>query len=74
MFGRGFKQRSSRRAERHTSSNPLTLSCRNRKVSGDLLAIIRERPAVVAELLRSVRRMPVKKVSKISRKIRDGDW
>ena len=44
------------------------------KVSGDLLAIIRERPTVVAELLRSVRRLSAKRVSDLSRQIRDGDW
>ena len=35
---------------------------------------IRERPTVVAELLRAVRAMPAKKASAISRQIRDGDW
>ena len=44
------------------------------KVSGDLLAMIRERPTVVAELLRSVRRLSAKRVSDLSRQIRDGDW
>lgn len=32
------------------------------------------RPAHVAELLRSVRKMPAKRVSEMSRQIRDGDW
>ncbi len=40
----------------------------------DLLEIIRERPTVVAELLRAVRAMPAKKVSAISRQMRAGDW
>ena len=44
------------------------------KVSGDLLEIIRERPALVAELLRAVRRAPAKRVSEIARQVRDGDW
>ena len=44
------------------------------KVPADLVAIIQERPAVVAELLRSVRRMPAKQVSKISKQIREGKW
>ena len=44
------------------------------KVPADLVAIIHERPAVVAELLRSVRRMPAKQVSKISKQIREGKW
>ena len=44
------------------------------KVSGDLLEIIRARPAVVAELLRSIRRAPAKRVSEIARQVRDGNW
>jgi transcriptional regulator with XRE-family HTH domain len=44
------------------------------KVSTDLIQIIRERPAVVAELLRSVRRAPAKRVAEISRQVRDGKW
>lgn len=44
------------------------------KVSGDLLDIIRQRPAVVAELLRSIRRAPTKRISEIARQVRDGDW
>jgi len=43
-------------------------------VSGDLLDIIRDRPTLVAELLRSVRKLPAKRVSQLSRQIRDGDW
>jgi transcriptional regulator with XRE-family HTH domain len=44
------------------------------KVSGDLLDIIRQRPALIAELLRSVRRAPAKKIEQIARQVRDGDW
>ena len=44
------------------------------KVSSDLLAIIRERPTVVAELLRAMRGMSAKRVCAISRQIRDDDW
>ena len=44
------------------------------KVSGDLLEIIRERPTLLAELLRAVRRAPAKRISEISRQVRDGDW
>ncbi len=44
------------------------------KVSSDLLEIIRERPTVVAELLRAMRGLSAKRVSAISRPIRDGDW
>lgn len=51
-----------------------TLLALGGKVSGDLLEIIRERPRVVAELLRSVRKMSAKRVSDLSRQVRDGDW
>ena len=44
------------------------------KVSGDLLEIIRQRPALVAELLRSIRRTPAKRISEMARQVRDGDW
>lgn len=44
------------------------------KVSSDLLAIIRERPALVAELLRAIRDAPTKEVAKLAREVRDGDW
>ena len=51
-----------------------TLLALGGKVSGDLLEIIRERPSVVAELLRSVRKMSAKRVTDLSRQIRDGEW
>jgi transcriptional regulator with XRE-family HTH domain len=54
--------------------NPDALLALAGKVSGDLLEIIRERPTVVAELLRTLRRMSAKRVSEISRQIRDGEW
>src|SRR4029077_16936308 len=44
------------------------------KVSTDLVEIIRQRPALVAELLRSVRRAPARRVSEVSRQIREGKW
>ena len=44
------------------------------KVSGDLLEIIKERPTLVAELLRSIRRTSARRVSEIVRQVRDGDW
>src|SRR3954468_6063513 len=40
------------------------------KVSRDLLEIIRERPALVAELLRAIRRTPAKRISAIARQVR----
>jgi len=44
------------------------------KVSADLLKIIRERPALIAELLRAVRRAPAKRIAKAVREVRDGEW
>ena len=44
------------------------------KVSSDLTQIIRERPAVVGELLRSIRRVPAKRVAQMSRQVREGNW
>ena len=63
-----------RRLAEELGENPDALLALAGKVSSDLLQIIRERPTVVAELLRAVRAMPAKKVSAISRQIRDGDW
>ena len=61
-----------RRLAEELGKNPDALLALAGKVSSDLLAIIRERPTVVAELLRAVRALPAKKVSAISRQIRDG--
>lgn len=44
------------------------------KVSGDLVEIIRQRPALIAELLRSIRPASAKRISEIARQVRDGDW
>jgi HTH-type transcriptional regulator, competence development regulator len=44
------------------------------KVSSDLTQIIRERPAIVGELLRSIRRVPAKRVAQVARQVRDGNW
>jgi transcriptional regulator with XRE-family HTH domain len=44
------------------------------KVSSDLLDIIRDRPTLIAELIRSVRKLPAKRVSEIARQVRDGNW
>ena len=63
-----------RRLAEELGENPDALLALAGKVSSDLLAIIRERPTVVAELLRTVRGMSAKRVSEVSRQIRDGDW
>ena len=44
------------------------------KVSSDLQRIIRERPAVFADLLRQLRDAPDRVIRKAAREIRDGDW
>ena len=63
-----------RRLAEELGEDPDSLLALGGKVSGDLLEIIRERPSVVAELLRSVRKMPAKRLSEITRQIRDGEW
>jgi len=44
------------------------------KVSSDLTKIIRERPTLIGELLRSIRRVPAKRLAEMSRQVRDGIW
>ena len=44
------------------------------KVSSDLAQIIRERPTLVGGLLRSIRRVPAKRVAEMARQVRDGNW
>ena len=63
-----------RRLAEELGKNPDALLALAGKVSSDLLEIIRERPTVVAELLRAMRGMSAKRVSQISRRIRDGEW
>ena len=63
-----------RRLAGELGENPDALLALAGKVSSDLLEIIRERPTVVAELLRAMRGLSAKRVSAISRQIRDGDW
>ena len=63
-----------RRLAEELGENPDALLALAGKVSSDLLEIIRERPTVVAELLRALRGLSAKRISAISRQIRDGDW
>ena len=44
------------------------------KVSSDLLDVIRARPALFADLLRELRKLPDKAVLRLVREVRDGDW
>jgi transcriptional regulator with XRE-family HTH domain len=44
------------------------------KVSSDLQAIIRKRPALFAQLIRDLRNLPDHAVLRVVREVRDGDW
>ena len=44
------------------------------KVSGDLQAIILDRPQAFADLLRQLRDAPEDTILKVTRQIRDGEW
>jgi transcriptional regulator with XRE-family HTH domain len=44
------------------------------KVSSELRAIICKRPALFAELLRTLRNLPNHAVARVVREVRDGDW
>ena len=44
------------------------------KVSSDLLAIIRSRPRLFADLIRQLKNMPDHAVLRIVREVRDGNW
>jgi transcriptional regulator with XRE-family HTH domain len=44
------------------------------KVSSDLLAIIRARPRLFAELIRQLKNLPDKAVVRLVREVRDGSW
>ena len=44
------------------------------KVSSDLQAIILRRPALMAEIIRELKRLPAHAVLRIVRDVRDGDW
>ena len=63
-----------RRLATELGQDPDALLALAGKVSDDLLEIIRGRPTIVAELLRSIRRAPAKRVSEIARQVRDGTW
>ncbi len=44
------------------------------KVSSDLLAIIRKRPTLFADLIRQLKSSPDHAILRVVRKVRDGDW
>ncbi len=63
-----------RRLAEELGEDPDALLARAGKISSDLAEIIRERPTVVAGLLRSVRRASSKRVEEVTRQVRDGVW
>ena len=63
-----------RRIATELGEDPDVLLALAGKVSSDLLQIIRERPTHVGGLLRSIRRVPAKRVAEMARKVRDGNW
>ena len=63
-----------RRIATELGEDPDVLLALAGKVSSDLVKIIRERPTVVGELLRSIRRVSAKHVAEMSRQVRDGKW
>ena len=44
------------------------------KVSTDLLAVIRARPALFAALIRELKAMPDHAIVRVVREVRDGEW
>jgi transcriptional regulator with XRE-family HTH domain len=44
------------------------------KVSSDLLAAIRKRPRLFADLIRELKDVPDRAVLRLVREVRDGDW
>jgi transcriptional regulator with XRE-family HTH domain len=44
------------------------------KVSSDLLAIIRKRPTLFADLIRQLKSSPDHAILRVVREVRDGDW
>ena len=63
-----------RRLAKDLGEDPDVLLALAGKVSDDLQEVIRRRPAVFAELLRSLRAAPTHAVLRVVREIRDGKW
>src|SRR5438128_4702540 len=63
-----------RRIAAELGEDPDVLLALAGKVSSDLAQIIRERPTLVGELLRSIRRVPAKRVAEMARQVRNGNW
>lgn len=63
-----------RRLAQDLGEDPDVLLALAGKVSEDLQAVIRRRPAVFADLLRSLRAAPTHAVLRVVREVRDGKW
>jgi len=63
-----------RRLAQVLEEDPDVLLAAAGKVSSELQAIVRKRPALMAELLRSVKNSSNKQVNTLIKQIRDGEW
>jgi HTH-type transcriptional regulator, competence development regulator len=63
-----------RRLAKDLGEDPDVLLALAGKVSDDLQEVIRRRPALFAELLRSLRTAPTHAVLRVVREVRDGKW
>ncbi len=59
---------------RELDQDPDVLLAMAGKGSGDLQAIIRNRPKLIADLIRQLKDMPDHAVLRLVREVRDGDW
>ena len=59
---------------RELGEDPDVLLALAGKVSSDLQAVIRKRPALFAQLIRQLRDAPDRAVLRIVRDVRDGEW
>ena len=62
------------RLARELDQDPDVLLALGGKVSSDLKDAIRKRPALFAELIRTLRDVPDRAVIRIVREVRDGHW
>jgi len=63
-----------RRLANELDEDPDVLLALAGKVSSDLLAIIRSRPRLFADLLRELKTLPDRAVLRLVREVRDGNW
>jgi transcriptional regulator with XRE-family HTH domain len=59
---------------RELGEDPDVLLALAGKVSADLQAIILRRPALMAEIIRELKRLPAHAVVRLVREVRDGKW